>query len=112
MEANIIREVERSILGGLMDLAILSMLYHDGGPASGYDVIKYLHRRFGFLPSAGLVYSHLYGLERESLLSGWSNGRKRVYSLTQRGKEKSKMIVNAGDRISKFVSIILQKDGC
>ncbi|NIR87981.1 PadR family transcriptional regulator [Candidatus Bathyarchaeota archaeon] len=104
-----VRELERRILKDFIDLAILSLLYHDDSKVGGYDVIKYLHRRFGFLISAGRVYSHLYMLEREGLLRGWHDGRKRVYALTRKGKDTTKMIVNARDRIGKFVSSILTK---
>ena len=109
MEIDSVRELERRILNDFMDLAILSLLYHDGGHVGGYDVIKYLHRRFGFLTSAGRVYSHLYALERDGLLKGWRVGRKRVYSLTKKGKDTAKMIVDSRDRIGKFASDILQK---
>jgi len=110
MKVAIAKEVERRILNDFMDFVILSMLHCDGGQIGGYDVVKYMHKRFRFLPSAGSVYSHLYALEREGLLKGRHNGKKRVYTLTQEGKEKAKMIINAGDRIGRFVSFVLQRN--
>jgi len=109
MEIDNLRELERRIIYDFMELAILSLLYHDGSHASGYDIIKHLHRRFGFLISSGHIYSHLYALERKGLLRGSHIGRKRVYTLTKKGTDAAKMVVYARDRIGKFVSSILQK---
>jgi len=109
MEIDNVRELERRILYDFMELAILSLLYHEGSHVGGYDVIKYLHRRFGFLISSGHIYSHLYALERNGLLRGRHDGRKRVYTLTKEGTDAAKMVVYARDRIGKFVSSILQK---
>lgn len=113
MKANavIVKEIERRILTGFMDLLILSISHCNGGQIGGYDIIKYLHRKFHFLPSSGTVYSHLYAMEREGLLIGKQNGRKRVYTLTQEGEETAKIILNAEDRIVRFMSIVLHKNG-
>ena len=104
---DVVKEIERRILTDFMDLLILSVLHHGGGQIGGYDIIRYLHRRFRFLPSSGTVYSHLYAMEREGLLRGKHNGRKRVYTLTQEGEEMAKIIFNAEDRIVRFMSIVL-----
>lgn len=48
---DVVREIERRILNDFMDLLILSILHHNGGQISGYDVIKYLHRNFSFCPA-------------------------------------------------------------
>jgi len=108
---DVVREIERRILNDFMDLLILSILHHNGGQISGYDVIKYLHRKYSFLPSAGTVYSHLYAMEREGLLRGNVAERKRVYTLTCEGEETAKIILNAENRIVSFMSTVLRKNG-
>jgi DNA-binding PadR family transcriptional regulator len=69
-----------------MDIIILKHLKNNH-PMSGYDVIKYLHKKFHMLPSPGAVYSLLYSLERKNLIKGNTNQGKRVYKLTNRGEE-------------------------
>jgi DNA-binding PadR family transcriptional regulator len=107
---DIVRGVERRILNNFMDFLILSSLHCDGSQISGYDVIKYLQMRYRFLPSPGTVYSCLYHMERDGLLRGKQNGRKRLYTLTQYGAETAKAIFNAKDRILNFMSMIIQKN--
>ena len=108
---DVVEEIERRILTDFMDLLILSILHRNIGQVGGYDIIKYLHRKFHFLPSSGVVYSHLYTMERDGLLRGKQNGRKRVYTLTQEGEETAKIVFNAEDTIVRFMSMVLHKNG-
>ncbi|MPZ99865.1 MAG: PadR family transcriptional regulator [Dehalococcoidia bacterium] len=63
------------------------------GPAHGYAIIEQLRQRSGavFDLSEGTVYPALHRLEGTGLLaSEWTAGagrRRRVYSLTARGRE-------------------------
>jgi len=69
-----------------MDIIILKHLKNNY-PMSGYDIIKYLHKKFHMLPSSGTVYSLLYSLERKNLIKGNMNQRKRLYELTDQGEK-------------------------
>lgn len=104
---DVVTKIERRLLNHFMDLLILSALHHHGGQISGYDVIKYLQLHHRFLPSPGTVYSCLYEMERNGLLRGHQNGRKRVYTLSQYGAETAKVILNGKDRIIEFMSRII-----
>lgn len=63
------------------------------GPAHGYEIIRRLEERSGGLwrPSAGSVYPMLQQLEDEELVSSEaeSEGGKRVYALTDAGREEA-----------------------
>lgn len=52
---------------------------------SGYDLISYVHNTFAVLLSSGTVYSHLYSLERDGLIVGKYENKKRVYHITEKG---------------------------
>ncbi len=78
------------------------------GPLSGYDVITLIHDKFRVLVSSGTVYSLLYALERDGLVTGAWNQRKRVYILTQKGEENIKAIMSANDEILYLVSSLLR----
>ena len=108
--SDVVRGVERRILNHFMDLLIMSALYCCDGHISGYDVIKYLQLKYHILPSSGTVYSCLYNMEREGLLRGEQNGRKRIYTLTQHGVETARAVLNGKDRILNFMSMILQEN--
>jgi DNA-binding PadR family transcriptional regulator len=63
------------------------------GPAHGYEIIRRLEERSGGLwrPSAGSVYPMLQQLEDEELVTSEteSQGGKRVYQLTDSGREQA-----------------------
>ena len=54
---------------------------------SGYDVTAFVNNKFGGILSPGTVYANLYSMERKGLIHGESDGRKTVYSLTEKGND-------------------------
>jgi DNA-binding PadR family transcriptional regulator len=84
-----------------MDILILAELKKD--PMSGYDVIEFIHNKFGILMSSGTVYSLLYSMERDDLIRGVQNSRKRVYKLTEKGEQNTKAITKANQEIQNFL---------
>jgi len=104
-EAEILGELYRRVVKAFMDIVVLAELRR--GPMSGYDVIERVHNKFRILVSSGTVYSLLYSLERDGLIRGMSSRRKRVYTLTDKGKETIKIILNANEKIEHFVTDVL-----
>jgi len=96
----------RRLIKSFLDVLILAELRN--GPMSGYDVIAFIHRKFHLLVSSGTVYSLLYSLERDGLIEGSWNQRKRVYMLTDRGEETIKAVVDANDKIKGFLVNLLK----
>jgi len=87
-----------------MDILVLTEIKNY--PLSGYDVIGLVHRKFNVLVSSGTVYSLLYSLERDGLIKGVWNRRKRVYELTEKGERNIKLITKANDEIQNFLKSI------
>jgi DNA-binding PadR family transcriptional regulator len=58
-------------------------------PSYGYEIIKAIEERLsgGYAPSPGVVYPTLTLLEEEGLATSSSEGNKRLYSLTEQGRE-------------------------
>jgi len=78
---------------------------------SGYDIIGLIHKRFGILVSSGTVYSLLYSLERNGLIKGVQNRRKRVYTLTEKGKQNIEILTKANEEIQSFLrNMLVLKD--
>lgn len=77
-------------LKGHLDLLLLAVM--EQGPSHGYAVVEELRRRSGdaFDLPEGTIYPALHRLERAGLLvSSWddaSGRRRRVYSLSERGR--------------------------
>ena len=73
---------------GEVRLALLSLLSH--GPQHGYQLMKELEARSGgmYRASAGTIYPTLQLLEDEGLVTSESLNGKRVYQLSQEGREE------------------------
>lgn len=97
MESKILNGIHRRIVKDFLDMLILMELRKRS--MSGYDVINFVHNKFAILMSSGTVYSLLYHLERNGLIKGEWNQRKRVYTLTKRGKETVRTFLNAKDKV-------------
>ena len=80
-------------------LDVLILLELEKGAMGGYDVIALVHKKFDILLSSGTVYSCLYFLERNGLIKGEWSTRKKVYVLTEKGKETIKTILNLKNKI-------------
>jgi len=105
-EARIIKKMHERVIKSFMDTIIMAELKK--GPISGYDVISYIHNKFGFLVSSGTVYSLLYSLERNGLVEGVWIKRKRVYRLSEKGTSTIQAILNAQDKINCLMATILK----
>lgn len=98
-------KLHRRVIKSFMDILILAELRKNS--LSGYDIIGLIHKKFGILVSSGTVYSLLYSLEREGLIKGTWNQRKRVYELTKKGEQNIKVIANANEEIQNFLRNML-----
>jgi DNA-binding PadR family transcriptional regulator len=106
LEGKILKKMHERIIKNFMDIIILAELRD--GPMSGYDVISFIHNKFHLLVSSGTVYSLLYSLERNGLIEGTWNERKRVYKLTEKGVKTIETILNANDKIKNFITGLLK----
>jgi DNA-binding PadR family transcriptional regulator len=106
LEGKILKRMHERIIKNFMDIIIMAELKN--GALSGYDVISFIHNKFHLLVSSGTVYSLLYSLERNGLIEGAWNERKRVYKLTEKGRKTIETILNANDKINNFVTALLR----
>ena len=102
----VLKNMHRRIIRNFLDVLILSELR--SGPMSGYDFIAYINDKFHLLLSSGSVYSILYSLERQGLITGVQNQRRRVYRLTERGAQTIKAIVDANSNLGHHMSMLLE----
>ena len=106
LEGRILKKMHERIIKNFMDIIIMTELRN--GPLSGYDVISYIHNKFNLLVSSGTVYSLLYSLERNGLVEGAWDERKRTYKLTEKGQKTIETILNANDKINGFMTSLLK----
>lgn len=70
---------------------ILSILKKE--PMHAYALRKEVKERFGFRPGTVTAYKVLYLLNKDGLVSKKEEGRQKVYSVTEKGKEALKEAV-------------------
>lgn len=95
------------IIKELLDTLILGSLDESASAMSGYDVISLVHKRFGVLLSSGTVYGLIYAMEREGLIRGMWERRKRVYKITEKGREIIQTVQQRKDEIVKLLKMLL-----
>lgn len=100
-----LERLRKRIIKDFMDIIVLTKLKNS--PMSGYDVISYINKRFGILMSSGTVYSLMYSMERDGLIKGIWNQRKRVYTLTEKGEQNIEVITKANGKIQNFLRNVL-----
>ncbi|MEM1644659.1 MAG: PadR family transcriptional regulator [Ignisphaera sp.] len=78
----------RGILKYLILYTIMSL-----GKAHGYELRKFIADMFKlqYMPSNGVLYPLLHELESEGLLTSYTDGKRKVYTLTERGIEYVKL---------------------
>jgi len=106
LEGQVLKKMHERVIKNFMDIIIMTELRN--GPLSGYDVISYIHNKFNLLVSSGTVYSLLYSLERNGLVEGVWDERKRVYKLTEKGEKTIDVLLNTSDKVKGFMANILK----
>jgi len=101
LEREILNEMHERMVKSFLDAIVLVKLKERDRTMSGHDVFKLVHRKFRVWISSGTVYALLYSMERNGLIRGrWvGSRRKRVYTLTEKGEEKIKAILETKDKI-------------
>jgi len=100
------KEMHERIVKGFLDMAIMAKLMYDN-PVSGYDVLRFVHKKFGTLLSSGTVYSVLYSMERDGLIRGIQSKKKRVYKLTDKGEKAIKTALSLIEEMQNTFKLLI-----
>lgn len=106
-EKNVVDLMYERFLKEFMDVLIMVKLREEG-EASGYDLLSSFHRKFDLLVSPGTVYAMLYSMERNDFVKPRGESRKRIYSLTPKGKTTIQAIIESSDALERFFPSILK----
>jgi DNA-binding PadR family transcriptional regulator len=60
----------------------------------GWEIPKVIEKNFGFKPGKITPYRVLYRLEKTGFVKSEIKDRKRIYQITQKGKEELKKVKN------------------
>ena len=101
MSTQLVEKLRKRVIQNFMDIFILTEM--EKGSLSGYDAVGLINQKFGIVLSSGTVYSLLYSMERDGMIKGVWNSRKRVYELTEKGKQNIKAITKANKEVQDFL---------
>ncbi len=107
VERKMMKEIQRNMVRNFLDTLVMVKL-KKGPPMSGYDIMDYIQQKYGVLMSSGTVYSLLYSLERQGLLSASLDSGKRLYTLSDEGVKSVDGVLESKEEIKKFVGNLLQ----
>ncbi|WNZ28338.1 MAG: PadR family transcriptional regulator [Candidatus Bathyarchaeota archaeon] len=98
--------LERKIFRALLDVIILANM-PENGPTSGYDIMKLCQKKFGIKVSPSTIYSILFKLEKDRLIQGGFQYKKRVYSITKEGKRNLSKVTMNKEKLRNFFDEII-----
>jgi DNA-binding PadR family transcriptional regulator len=103
-EWRIVQRFRIKYVTGLVNLVVLASLKNK--KMSGYDMLGLVHRTFDLPLSPGTLYPVLKSMEKEGLIMGVMNGRKRLYELTTKGESLYKSLSQEYERIISKTSFL------
>jgi DNA-binding PadR family transcriptional regulator len=106
LEHGLLGEMRNKLIDDFLDIVILREL--ENGPLGCYDVISRVHDKYDRQLKSGKTYSRLYSLERKGLVRSRLNSNKRVFVLTESGRETIREIANEKNRILGYVLNLIE----
>lgn len=100
MEPELLGEMHKRIVQNFLDIVILQEL--NKRPLHCYDIISQIYNKHYTQLSSGKTYSRLFALERDGLVKSELNSNKRIFNITQRGKERVRELSMEKTRILGF----------
>lgn len=105
LDSKFLKEMQRRLTKQFLDIIILAEL-RNASFLGGYDIVELIHKKFGFLMSAGTVYSLLYSMERQGLVKGGFTEGKRTYILTDKGLDAINVTSKSKEVILRFIGTL------
>ena len=73
-------------------------------PAHAYVIRKKIQKKFGFTPGTMTAYKVLYLLKRKGYVKKTISGRKKIYTLTEKGRTELKKAIDFYKSTIKLLS--------
>ena len=101
MESEFLSEMRERLVKEFLDMLILMKLRQN--TMSGYEIVKFIPKRFNLLISSGTMYYTLQCLERDGFIESTKGRRSRTYDLANQGEERVKMFLQSKNKILGLV---------
>ena len=74
------------------------------GPTHAYIIREEIKKRYGFMPGTMTAYKVLYLLSMDKLVKKKEHGRKKVYTITEKGKKELSEAISFYKSMGKTLS--------
>ena len=101
-EKEFLENFHERLIKDFIDIFILAKL-SDGKAMSGYDFVRFFHKKFDVMFSSGTVYSQLYALERQGLLQRNRVSRKTAYSISKKTQKVIHVVTTLNSKIMELL---------
>lgn len=105
-EKETLMDIKKSVIRNFLDTLILVKLKKNRA-LNGYEMVRYIQKKYDLVISPSTVYSALYHLERRNLIRAESEENVRFYSLTEKGFAVTKIILDHQKKINSYLSMCL-----
>ena len=102
--SRIMHKIEEQNVKKHLDIIIMKLLRID--LLSGYGIITAVHRQYGVLVGAGMVYNLLRSLEKRRIIKSINVKKARYYLLDKEGEAILEMILSNRSKIRNSVKDI------
>lgn len=99
-----IRRIEEQNVKKHLDIIIIKALSKES--LSGYGIISLVHREYGVLIGAGMVYNLLRSLEKRKIIKSKIMKTAKYYVLDKEGEDILEMIIGNRSKIRNSVNNI------
>jgi DNA-binding PadR family transcriptional regulator len=93
--------MHRRVVRTFLDMLILLELRN--GSLSDNEIVSFINKRFDVSVSAGTIHSCMSYLRREGLIAEDKAHRKKVYRLTDEGKQTAETLLRMKEKILGLV---------
>ena len=100
--SRIMRKIEEQNVKKHLDIIIIKAL--STGSLSGYGIITMVHREYGVLLGAGMVYNLLRSLEKRNIIKSKHMKKAKYYVLDKEGEGILEIIIGNRNKIRNSVN--------
>jgi DNA-binding PadR family transcriptional regulator len=100
----IVKDTEDELVKKHLNIIVLKIL--KDRPLNGYSIICLMHKRYGVLLGAGMVYNLLNSMEKKRLIKRSGDQKVKYYLLTKGGEQMISVIINNQKRIRHITDSI------
>ena len=91
-----------------LDFIVASILLKEN--CGGYEILAKIHENLGLLLSPGVLYPTLHEMEKKELIKVEKVGRKKVFSITEKGVNWHEKMLEASTKLFDVIAFFVLQE--